>query len=94
MVYTKNLLNSTIHKMANEPIAETLKTAKKIVKFWYHQLPQQTQMELVELIQQMEQATTIWEVSRLQGQMASKVTPEQKKKLLLMTVKDLPTQYK
>jgi hypothetical protein len=46
------------------------------------------------VIQQMEQATTIWEVSRLQGQMASKVTPEQKKKLLLMTVKDLPTQYK
>lgn len=78
--------------MANEPIAETLKTAKQIGKFWYHQLPQQTQMELVKLIQQMEQATSIRETARLKGQMMGRVTPEQKKKLLLMTVKDLPTQ--
>ena len=80
--------------MANEPIAETIKTAKQIVKFWYQQLPKQAQEELAELLKQAQQATTATELMRLEGQMLKKVTPEQKKKLLLMTVKDLPTQYK
>ena len=66
--------------MANEPIAETLKTAKQIGKFWYHQLPQQTQMELVKLIQQMERNINQGN-SKTKRADDGEGNPEQKKKL-------------